>query len=74
MVVRLSRHARNKSRHARLSLLEIVRMRDFGVEISPDDKGNRRILGVSDRGVEICLVLSLDDPEFLITLMEWRPR
>jgi len=72
--VRLSRHAKNKARHAKLTLPEVLRICDLGREIGPDEDGNRRVVGRSDRGVEFVVVIALDDPQFLITLMEWRPR
>lgn len=70
----MSRHAKNKARQAKISLEEIERIRSRGHPIASDEKSNPRILGYMDNGLAIVLVMALDDPEYLITLIEWRQR
>lgn len=72
--MRFTRHARNRRRLYRVEIGEIERILRSGTELAPDERGNRRILGVIRHGRELIVVVALDNPGLVITLIERRGR
>jgi len=72
--VNLTRHARNRSRLYGVGLDEIQRILETGDRLPPDVRGNRRTVGTTDNGRELVIVVALDNPNLVITLIEWRSR
>ena len=68
--MRLSRHARNRSRLYRIQSAEIELIVAGGRLIDFDARGNPRIAAVVADGREILVVVALDNPDLVITLME----
>jgi len=66
----LTRHAANRCRLYRIALGEIERIVRTGKALEPDMRGNRRILGAAADGRELIIVVALDNPELVITLIE----
>jgi len=68
--VRLTRHAKNRLRLYSLSADEIDRLLISGTALPLDENGNRRVLGTVADGREFMLVIALDNPDLVITLIE----
>ena len=68
--MRLSRHARNKLRHSRVTAGEIGQIARQGTVIGFDRRGNPRVAGEAMDGRSFVVVLAVDDLDYVITL--WR--
>ncbi len=68
--MRLTRHAKNRLRLYSLNADEIDRLLTRGTALPPDENGNRRVLGTVADGREFMLVIALDNPDLVITLIE----
>ena len=68
--MRLTRHARNRARLYALTHGEIYRVLTGGATLAPDRRGNPRRLGRARDGRQIVVVVALDNPELVITLID----
>ncbi len=70
--MRLTRHAANRRRLYRVGLDEIELMVRTGRTLEADTRANRRLAGTSADGRDFIIVIALDNPELVITLIEQR--
>jgi len=69
--VRLSRHAKNRLRHLRGTVVELKHVIADPVRVDRDPTGKPQYTGYI-RGVRVRIVVALDDPDFVVTIHERR--
>lgn len=72
--MRLSRHAKNRMRGAGIAQETVESIAAAPDSRAMDSEGNPILIGADDNGRSLEIVIALDDPEFVITVIPRRKR